>query len=238
MPRIASLLLLPFSLSMAACAPSSTPPVDQGKVTAAPIPVATQAPTSDTAATPANGGSAPASAEADTPAARDAVVAAMRKFATLKRYRATMTTMDRPGAKATTSTLDYVAPDRFRMEMPGVGTQVVIGETMYMQARGRTTKVPLPAGTVSGWRDPVNLAGAMDGLVAREVKRGLVHGQPSRMYLVRQGGPAASELQLWIGPTGLPIKIETSGGAEGKSGQVSIRYSRYDDPELEIEAPK
>ena len=31
------------------------------------------------------------------------------------------------------SEIDFVAPDRYRMAMQGLGTQVIIGDTMYME---------------------------------------------------------------------------------------------------------
>ncbi|MBN8224872.1 MAG: hypothetical protein J0L89_08660 [Xanthomonadales bacterium] len=235
-------LLLPLSLILAAC--TQPPQESESKDTAAapaapasPTPAAQASlpvPSTETAAsTPAT-----TTTPADTPAARDAVLDALRKFAALKRYHATMTMVERPGAKPVTSEMDHVAPDRFRMVVPGAGTQVVIGDTMYLQAQGRTMQVPLPAGTLAKWRDPASLAAAADGLTAEEAGRAMVAGQPSRKYIVRQTKPVKAETALWIGPKGLPIKIETAGGADGKSGQASIRYSRYDDPAITIEPPK
>ena len=242
MPKTTLLLLLPLSLTLAAC--TQDPPASASQAPATATPAATSPTPASEPATPAPAADAAAptsgaaTASAETPAARDAVLAAMRKFAALKRYHATMTVVERPGAKPVTSEMDFVAPDRFRVTMPGTGNQVVIGDTMYMQAKGRTMQVPLPAGTLAKWRDPASLAAAADGMSAEEAGRAMVAGQPSRKYIVRQTKPVKAESTLWIGPKDLPIRIETGPGADGKSGQVSIRYARYDDPTITIEPPR
>ena len=111
------------------------------------------------------GGDAPAAAPpalavAEPPAPKtspkDEILASIDKFTALRSYHASMHL--RGGAQGETANeVDFVAPDRFRMETP-MGTQVIIGDTMYMRAQGRTMQVPLPAGTLAQWRDPGNIA--------------------------------------------------------------------------------
>ena len=71
------------------------------------------------------------------------------KFLALRSYHVTMTNSDKRMPKME---MDFVAPNRYRMQMP-MGTQYVIGDVMYMTIDGRTMRVPMPKGTVSQWRE-------------------------------------------------------------------------------------
>ena len=73
----------------------------------------------------------------------------MDKFLAASSFHASM---HMEGAQTMTNEMDFVAPDRYRMQMTA-GTQVIIGDTMYMETRGKRMQVPLPAGTISQWRD-------------------------------------------------------------------------------------
>lgn len=73
--------------------------------------------------------------------AREEVDAAIAKFAAARSYRASMTA---GASRPMSSELDFVAPDRYRMRMTGVGEQTIIGSTMYMTLQGRTMKLPNP----------------------------------------------------------------------------------------------
>ena len=61
-------------------------------------------------------------------------MASVERFTALKSYHATMR-MSSGAQGEITNEVDFVAPDRFRMKMP-MGTQVIIGDTMYMQMEG------------------------------------------------------------------------------------------------------
>ena len=71
------------------------------------------------------------------------------KFLALRSYHVTMENSDKRVPKME---VDFVAPNRYRMQMP-MGTQYVIGDTMYMTIDGRTMRVPMPKGTVTHWRE-------------------------------------------------------------------------------------
>ena len=196
----------------------------------------------DTAAAAA----APASATADTAAAlnplsspEDEVKASMDKFLKAKSFHAVMTM---EGARGMTNEMDFVAPDRYRMKMP-VGTQVIIGDTMYMQADGRSMKVPLPKGALSQWRDPLKIEENKAGLSVEALGSDSVEGQAAKKYLVRNtqpesGQPGPSEFTFWIGGDGLPLQLLHQGQAQGKPYSMILRYSRFDDPTITIDAPQ
>ena len=130
--------------------------------------------------------------------------------------------------------VDFVAPDRYRMEAAGRGVQVIIGDTMYLDINGRAMQVPLPEGTITQWRDPAKLADAQTEMQVDAHGSDAVDGQPAKEYLVRVAKPKPAEITLWIGDGGLPLQIVS----HNPLGQATIRYSRFDDPAIVIEPPK
>ena len=199
-----------------------------------------------TPADPAVAAAAPANAVADTAAAlnplsspEDEVKASMDKFLKAKSFHAVMIM---EGARGMTNEMDFVAPDRYRMKMP-VGTQVIIGDTMYMQADGHSMKVPLPKGTLSQWRDPLKIEENKAGLSVEALGSDSVQGQTAKKYLVRNtqaepGQPGPTEFTFWIGDDGLPLQLLHQGQAQGKPYSMTLRYSRFDDPTITIDAPQ
>ncbi len=194
-----------------------------------------------TPADPTAAASTPAGAVAKTAAALnplsdpvDEVKASMDKFLAAKSFHATM---KMEGAQLMTTEMDFVAPDRYRMKMP-VGTQVIIGDTMYMQTQGRTMKVPLPQGTLSQWRDPLKIEENKAGMSVEAQGSDSVDGESAKKYLVRHTQPEPSEFTFWIGDDDLPLQLLHSGQAQGKAYTMTIRYSRFDDPGIVIDAPQ
>lgn len=168
---------------------------------------------------------------------REEVVAAMRKLMDARSYRAEMQHEGGPSGTMT-NTVEFVAPDRFRMEMAGVGTQYVIGDTMTMTMDGRTMQVPMPKGTVTQWRDPVNFREAEASMTAQALGNDAVDGIQARKYLVHQTTPKPADFTIWIGADGLPLQMRVSGDANGQPVTTTVRYSRINDPGIVIEAPK
>ncbi|MFT3897256.1 MAG: hypothetical protein QM719_06115 [Thermomonas sp.] len=203
--------LLPI---LAACKPAAAP---QAGPTPAPA-----APTAAVAAAPG-----PVSD------ARADVVAAMRAFWNLRSYHTAMHIEGGPRGPIDNA-VDFVAPDRYRMETAGRGAQVIIGDTMYMDVNGHGMKVPLPEGTLTQWRDPGKLADAETEMTVEAQGSDAVDGQAAKKYLVRVAKPKPGEMTMWIGDNGLPLQIVS----HNPMGQATIRYSRFNDPALSIEAPQ
>ncbi len=164
----------------------------------------------------------------------DEVKASMDKFLKAKSFHAVMVM---EGARGMTNEMDFVAPDRYRMKMP-VGTQVIVGDTMYMQADGRSMKVPLPKGTLSQWRDPLKIEENKAGLSVEALGSDSVEGQAAKKYLVKNTQPEATEFTFWIGSDGLPLQLLHQGQAQGKPYSMTLRYSRFDDPTITIDPPQ
>jgi hypothetical protein len=212
---------------------------------AEPSPVAAPAAAASSAAAPstATAPAAPADMAAaidaldPLPGPKDAVRASMRKFLALQRYHASMQVEGGPrGAMA--SEIDFVAPDRYRMRLQGLGTQTVVGDTLYMEVGGRTMKVPLPAGTPVQWRDPLQLAGNEAATTVQAQGRDRIDGETARKYLVHHEQPQAVDVTLWIGSDDLPLQVRVAGVAQGHAHTTTIRYSRFDDPAIEVQPPR
>lgn len=171
------------------------------------------------------------------PGPKDVVHASMRKFMAATRYHASMRVEGGPhGAMATE--IDFVAPDRYRMTMPGVGTQTVIGDTMYMEAGGRVVKAPLPAGMLTQWRDPARLAENEAGMTVQAGGRDHIDGEPARKYLVHGAKADSLDTTMWIDGDGLPMQVRVNDRSQGRATVATIRYTRFDDPSIRIEAPR
>jgi len=129
---------------------------------------------------PHEGAGVPAAIPPTPPAvpARDAVrdvKASMHRFLATRRFHAQMQV---EGAQPMTGEMDYVAPDRYRITLPG-GTQTVIGNMLHMQVDGRHIRVPLPPETLAPWRDPLKLQQAQQALSAEHIGDDTVAGRPA-----------------------------------------------------------
>ena len=157
----------------------------------------------------------------------------MDKFLAASSFHASM---HMEGAQTMTNEMDFVAPDRYRMQMTA-GTQVIIGDTMYMETKGKRMQVPLPAGTISQWRDPLKIQENKEGLSVEAQGSETIDGQAARKYLVRNTVPENTEFTYWIGDNGLPVQLLHKGESQGKPYSMTLRYSRFDDPTIKIDAP-
>lgn len=166
--------------------------------------------------------------------AREDVKAASQKMLSLRSYHVTMR---HTGNGPMTTEADFVAPDRFRMKMP-MGTQVIVGDTMYMQMDGRTMKVPMPKGTLTQWRDPANLSRYESTMTVESLGTELLDGKPTKKYRVTNTQPQPSTSTMWIGGNGYPLQIRVDGKLQGQASTTTIRYSRFNDPTIRVDPPK
>jgi hypothetical protein len=162
------------------------------------------------------------------------VRASMDRFLAARSFHASMHI---EGARPMTSEMEFAAPDRYRIRLP-VGTQIIIGEIMYMDMQGQRTRVPIPAGTISQWRDPLKIEQNLDGLSAEFLGSEPLHGVPARKFQVRHSYPQPSEFTYWIGADGLPLQLRHSGQSEDSPYVMTLRYSRYNDPAIRVAMPE
>lgn len=166
-----------------------------------------------------------------------AIKASMDRFVALRSYHATMDFEGGPGGTMGRHEIDFVAPDRFRLQMP-MGTQVIIGDTMYMQMQGRTMKMPMPKGTLTQWRDPAKLQQSEAGMTVQDQGRDTIDGVPARKYLVHHAQPKPTDVTMWINGDGLPLQIQVASPYKGKTMTSTMHYSRFNDPTIRVDAPQ
>ena len=140
----------------------------------------------------------------------DAVKASMRKFIAASFHQASME-MEAGARSQRVNQLEFVASDRYRMTLQGLGTQVIIGDTMYMRMRSKHMAMPLPAGTLSQWRDPARLDQNATGMTVQALGHDTVDGQPAHRYLIHHDRPQPSDVTMWIGSDDLPIQLQVGG---------------------------
>ncbi len=229
------LLLSSVLFTLAACKPA-TPPAETaaGEPAAAATPAATEAPSP----TPTPSVLAKAvSALNPLQDPKAAVTSSIQSFLGVRSYHAVMRMEGGPRGSMDNQ-IDFVAPDRYRMSLDGMGNQVIIGDTMYMDVQGRSMKVPMPAGSLSKWRDPAKLAENEAGMTVQAQGSDPVDGAPARRYLVHHAQPQPTDVTLWIGGDNLPLQMQVRSDVHGKPMATTIRYSRYNDPTLSIEPPR
>lgn len=158
------------------------------------------------------------------------------KFLALRSYHVSMEHSD---PRAPKSEVDFVAPDRYRMQMSQLGTQIIIGDTMHMNINGRPMRVPLPKGTLTQWREIDRAFREIDKAGIEALGTEVVNGKPAKKYRLTQntGGTPTSTL-MWVGGDGYPVRIRSTGQAAGKTYITTMTYSRFNDPVIRIEAPK
>jgi hypothetical protein len=175
-------------------------------------------------------------AEAINPlSAKDEISAMMDRFVTVKSYHVDMNTSSPKGDMA--MDLDFVAPDRYRMKMP-MGTQYVIGDTMYMAMNGRTMKMAIPKGQISNYRDPAQIAANKATMTVESLGNDTIEGQAAKKFLVRNTEPRQVESTIWVGADGYPLRIEVNGEDRGQVARTTISYSRFNDPSIRIDPPQ
>ena len=167
--------------------------------------------------------------------ARDEMSKALDAFLTVRSFHAQMTTSTSKGDM--TMDMDFAAPDRFRMKTP-MGTQYVIGDTMYMTMNGRTMKMALPKGQITNYRDPAQLEANKATMTVEALGNDTVDGQRARKFLIRNTQPRPSESTIWISGEGYPLKMEIDGSEGNQSVRMTVRYSRFNDPSIRIDPPQ
>lgn len=158
---------------------------------------------------------------------RDEVNAAIDKLLTARSYQASLVSAD----GRVQQQLEFEAPGRYRIRSGGEEL-VIVGDVLYRDGAG--TQLPLPQDTLTRWRDPARLAeqpADMDVVVLSDEN---VAGVPARKYRIHRPRSAPGLLLLWVSGDGYPVQILT----RGVTGAATlIRYSRFNDPAIDIEPP-
>jgi outer membrane lipoprotein-sorting protein len=174
-------------------------------------------------------------AAAATP--KDDLHAAFTRFMKIRSFRATVTD---PGKGEQISTMEYVAPNRYRMKTADGPQQIIVGDAMYMDMDGKLMRMPIPGvGKLTArYRNEVFLHEMEGGMTVTALPNEVVDGEPAKVYAYTMTQPVKSDAKTWISvKTGLPIQVESTGSFMGHTSTARIHYSNFNDPSIRIDAP-
>ncbi|MBX3689154.1 hypothetical protein [Dokdonella sp.] len=170
-------------------------------------------------------------------APKDELHAAFAKLIAARSFHAEVTDV-RKNTRLTS--MDFVAPDRYRIKTAAGPTQLVIEDTVYMDMDGQLMKIPVPgvAKMIAQYRDPQFVQDIERGMQVTALPDENVDGEPAKVYAYSVTRPVKADAKAWISPSSaLPIQVETSGSFMGKATTTRVRYSRFDDPAIHIDMP-
>ncbi|MGO4261730.1 hypothetical protein [Lysobacter sp. TAB13] len=162
---------------------------------------------------------------------KEEVVAAVDKFLAAKTYHASMSMGPGPGTET-----DFVAPDRIRIKMGAMGEQIMIGDTMYLTMQGKTRKQASPGGGVAATRSRDKILGNQQTLKVTALGAETIGGVATKKYKVENSQPKSSST-FWVAANGYPVQAVNVAEVSGKTYTSTLKYSRFNDPSIKIEAP-
>ena len=165
-----------------------------------------------------------------------ALLAATRRFAALRSFHAEMTLHGARAGQVTRARMDFVAPDRYRIEGVG-GVQTVIGDTFFLHAGDRIEQVPVPPGLLAQWRSPLPPDADLQGMTVEDRGTVVLDGVATRHYLLHGRTGSGETLQYWVAGDGLPRQIQRDGFNRDQPFRLTLRYSRLDDSSLQVPLP-
>lgn len=163
---------------------------------------------------------------------KEEVVAAVDKFLAAKSYHASMSMGPGPATET-----DFVAPDRMRVKLGAMGEQIMIGDSMYMTLQGKTTKRPVAGGGVAATRSRDKILGNLQTLKVTALGEETLAGVATKKYKVENNQPTKTSSTFWVAGNGYPVQAVNSAEVGGKTYTSTLKYSRYNDPAIKIEAP-
>jgi hypothetical protein len=168
--------------------------------------------------------------------ARGELHAAFLKNMAATSYRATMTDLN-TGKQL--STVEFQAPDRYRISVAGGPTSVIANGNMYLQVSGHAMTVPLPQGFLANYRSDAAWKQIENDTRILDGGPGMVGAEPAHKYHWVSSGQHSSAGDAWVGiASGRVIQVETANKAASKTGAVRLRYSDFDSSAIRIAPPK
>jgi outer membrane lipoprotein-sorting protein len=138
------------------------------------------------------------------------------------------------------SSVEFVAPDRYRVKPVKGPANVIIGDTMYMDMNGTLTPIPVPGvgKMVAQYRNEDFLREMESGMDVQALPDENIDGEAASVYAYNLTKPIKSNAKCWVSrKTGLPLQIESTGSFMGHTSTTRVRYSSFDDPSIRIDAP-
>ena len=188
---------------------------------------------------PANANAAPDAGGAA--ASMDALTNSISTLLNARSFRARLdATLD---GEEMARTVEYVAPDRFRMASEADET-VIVGSNAWMrQHNGAWQKLPIDTGQIiAAVRNPQMIEQIRRSAEVKLVGPDVLDAKPMTVYqyTIRNamGTDLTSHTKAWISTAdNLPRRIETETEAKGKTSKATITYFDYN-ADIKIEPPK
>jgi outer membrane lipoprotein-sorting protein len=168
---------------------------------------------------------------------KDELHEAFGKFLKLHSFRASATDVKN---HAPVSSVDFVAPDRYRVKPTQGPPSVIIGDTMYIDMNGKLTPMPVPGvgKMVAQYRNENFLHEIEGGMSVQALPDESVDGETAKVYAYTLTQPIKSEAKAWVSQkSGMPMQIESTGTVMGHTTTTRVRYSNFDDPSIKVDAP-
>ena len=171
-------------------------------------------------------------------APKDDVHKAYTRFLGMKTFRADIDSST--GKLKLKSSLEFQAPDRYRVTNEGQPSNLIIGDTMHMDMNGSMMKIPMPGlkDMIAQYRNPKMLAELEAGTAVESLGIEVLNMQPTRKYRYTTTKPHVTSNLMWVSvATGDVLQIESNGNIGKKPFHTLIRYSQYNSPAIKISAP-
>ena len=170
-------------------------------------------------------------------APKDEVRDAFSRFLAMTSFKADINSTS--GKQKAKSTVEFQAPDRYRITNDGQAANLIIGGTMYMNMNGSLMKIPMPGlkAMMTQYRNPDMLKELEVGVVVESLGTETINNQLAKKYRYTTTQPLVSNNILWVASNGNIIQIETSGSMRKKPFSTLIQYSQYNSPAIKIQTP-
>lgn len=171
-------------------------------------------------------------------APKDDLHIAYVRFLAMKTFKAEIdTTTGKMNAK---SSVEFQAPDRYRISNNGQPPNLIIGNTMYMKINGSNMQIPMPGlkDMLAQYRNPDMLKQLEADTAVESLGIENVGNQSAKKYRYTTSKPMVSNNIMWVSTVnGDILQIETTGTMNKKSYRSLIQYSHYNSPAIKISTP-
>ena len=183
-------------------------------------------------------GNAAATMEAQ---ALDALTKSINAQLSAKSFRARLdSTLD---GQEMARTIEYVAPDRFRMAGEADETIIIGSNAWIRQNSGAWQKLPIDASQmIASVRDPKMIDEIRKSAEVKLIGPDMLDGKPMTVYQYTlrnaMGTDMTSHARAWISDAdSLPRRMETETEIKGKTSKATITYFDYN-ADIKIDPPK
>ena len=154
----------------------------------------------------------------------------------LKSFKSTMIDLIQ---NKTFSTVEFQAPDRYRVTAMGRPPSLIIGNFMYLENAGKFMKIPLPKQMLGQFRNEAAIAELEKGSNVESLGLGMVGTEAARKYrFVSIKEKQTSTSIIWVSVrNGYVLQAEISGGTSGKPFSMRVLYSDFNSNSIKINAP-